>query len=221
MSGAARSGEQWSFDDGGSTGNESHNAGNAPDGDNGDTGGSDPGSVIEPGKLTSGSSDNTGQRSRKRRSDAGQSRGPRAQKADATDLGSIAEIISEVHSMLALMLQTPELALDESKGEHEKLARALNRVAAHYNIPILDPKTRDWIMLAKTAGVIYGSRVMAVYLRMQAEKIDKPKAAVTTPKETPRGSAVAPDAAVSGVITIRPNPVPGFEHVRMPQMKPW
>jgi hypothetical protein len=98
--------------------------------------------------------------------------------------------------MLAFATGIPEFALDESKGEHEKLARAAERVARHYNIPALDPVTRDWIMLAKTAGIIYGSRTLAYLNRTSAQRAAPAARAVPQPRqpETPAAPVAPPKA---------------------------
>lgn len=100
--------------------------------------------------------------------------------------------------MLAFLTGIQEFALDENKQEHEKLARAVSRVASHYNVPALDPVTRDWIMLGKTCAIIYGSRFIAY-------RSKKPAAAVQ--RAAPSATAKSTAPAQSGVS------IPGFEHL--------
>jgi len=96
--------------------------------------------------------------------------------------------------MLAFATGISEFALNEEKGEHEKLARAAERVARHYNIPVPDPVTRDWIMLAKTAGIIYGGRALAYYNRTQSAPRAVPQRTVT-PAQNPVRQAPNPPPA--------------------------
>lgn len=94
------------------------------------------------------------------------------------------------------MTGVPEFALDEQKEEHTKLARAVARVAAHYDIPALDPVTHDWIMLFKCLLLIYGTRLLAYQMRTRAESArnitPKPGLAQPAPPPPPAPAPQAP-----------------------------
>ena len=68
--------------------------------------------------------------------------------------------------MGSAILQVPELALDET--EAKKLALAIEGVNEQYKIA-LDPKKAAWIDLVQVAGVIYGPRAVAFYIRKKAQ----------------------------------------------------
>jgi hypothetical protein len=68
--------------------------------------------------------------------------------------------------MLASSLSTPELELTED--EAHKVAVASANVAEHYSVS-LDPKTAAWIQLGMVCGSVYGSRIVAIYVRRQME----------------------------------------------------
>jgi hypothetical protein len=125
--------------------------------------------------------------------------------------------------MLAYLTSIPEFALDEEKQEHEKIARAIARVARHYDIPVLEAKTRDWLMLCKTLGIIYGSRIIAYNLRTRgdAAKTVKPAATISTRSQpaTPQSERVQQTTSPPPTKAPKQEPqfaevvVPGFEHL--------
>lgn len=168
--------------------------------------------IVRPERLGNDDGNSGEPVGRKRRADAGRKRGPRS-KTDAADLGSLAEIISETHSMLAYMTGIQEMALDETKEEHVKLARAVNRVAAHYDLPAIDPKTRDWLLLAKTAGIIYGSRFMAYQARRGSAKSAAPAKPASAQTEVLKQAPPQQNAKTSGVY--REVTIPGFGSQRI------
>jgi hypothetical protein len=197
------------------------------------------GTVIEPGAIAGGSDNGDQSRQRKHRSDRGAKRGPRGEKADKIDLGDFAQILSEVHSGVALMTNIPELALDETSEEHIKLARAMQRVIRHYDLPSVDAKTLDHFLLAKTLCVIYGTRLIAYNMRRRAERaraVNPPPALGA--KQSPTATQASPpppmpvNPASPTVPTkapfapppthIRSAPIPGFEHITVdvPVSKP-
>jgi hypothetical protein len=133
--------------------------------------------------------------------------------------------LSEIHSGIALMVNVPELALDEAQEEHIKLARAIERVKRHYDLPSISPVALDWFLLLKAAFMIYGSRLIAYNLRRRAEaaKVVSPPAVVkpaqpapTAPPPKAPTPAPPPDAPVGmrpPPTHIRSAPIPGFENV--------
>lgn len=187
--------------------------------------GGDSGSTIDPASF-GGSNNDSEPRSRKQRSDRGRPRGPRSEKADKIDLGDFAQILSEIHSGIAMMVNVPELSLDENSQEHIKLARAIERVKRHYDLPNISPVAVDWFMLAKTAGLIYGSRIIAYNLRRRAENarpINQPAQVQTSTPARPDAPPRAPNAPPTQAAqparftpppgAVRAAPIPGFENI--------
>lgn len=134
-----------------------------------------------------------------------------------------------MHSGIAFLTGIPEIALDEKSDEHTKLARAVERVARHYDIPALDPITHDWLMLFKTLALIYGSRVLAYNMRVAGDRatpvkpapsaVNQPSGAAPAPpkpqapapqQSTPNGARVP--VTIQGD-TIRAAPIPGLPDV--------
>lgn len=189
-------------------------------------------SVIDPASIAGNSGDSE-PRKRKQRSDRGQPRGSRSEKETKIDLGDFAQILSEIHSGIALFAGIPEIALDESADEHVKLARAIERVKRHYDLPSVSPIALDWFMLLKTFGLVYGSRIIAYNMRMRAENARpiNPTPSVTahapnSPQQarptapppqqpTPRPPANAPIGIVPAPGVIRAAAIPGFENVTL------
>lgn len=194
----------------GDGGNPRQADGDAKPADSGDTG-----FVVEPGSIVAetdaGSDSST---DRKRRSDAGRKRGPRAKAPDQVDLGSVAETISEIHSFLAFLTGVREFALDEAKEEHIKIARGLERVARHYDIPAIREPYLSWFLLFKTLGFVYGAHYHAYSERMRSEHARDvtPRAAVPAAPNAPQAKS-APQARTAKVV------VPGFEHVGAVEIK--
>lgn len=181
-------------------------------------------SVVDPGSVGGNSDSKPG---RKPRSDRGKPRGSRADKAeDKINLGDFAQIISEIHSGIALLANIPELALDESKDEHIKLARAIERVKRHYDLPSVSPIALDWFLLLKAVFMIYGARLIAYNLRTRAENarpINNPPAVMRQAPINPTAPPPAqptPKPPPNAPINIQPAPgviraatIPGFEGV--------
>jgi hypothetical protein len=174
------------------------------------------GAIVEPSTVAGGTGDSDPVR--KRRADAGRKRGPRGEKTDKIDLGEFAEILSEVHSFLAFISSVPEFALDETVDEHNKMARAFSRVARHYDIPVLDPIVRDWIMLFKTLALIYGAHFMAYNERQRGNRAKNVTPLAPAGRSAPLGTAPGAEgraqngAAEQGPI-VKKVVVPGFEHI--------
>lgn len=72
--------------------------------------------------------------------------------------------------MLAGITRTDELAL--SSDEAESLAGALATVNQFYQVEVAE-KTLAWINLAQVAGMIYGTRLVAIRQRRRAERADR------------------------------------------------
>jgi hypothetical protein len=71
-----------------------------------------------------------------------------------------------VHLVAANYLKTPELELTEL--EAKKISDALERVDQRVKL-VTNPKTKALYDLGKVLTQVYGSRVMAIYLRKKAE----------------------------------------------------
>ena len=68
--------------------------------------------------------------------------------------------------MLAMLLNTPELAIEEA--EAKRMETALKRVTKQYELPI-SQKHIDLIYFATTIGEVYGTRAVAIMARKRAE----------------------------------------------------
>lgn len=78
----------------------------------------------------------------------------------------IAENLYSAHAFLAGLSGKDILKLE--KEEADELGKSVQNVARHYDIPGVDQKTVDWIRLARTLGMIYGTRIFA--MRAMREK---------------------------------------------------
>ena len=97
------------------------------------------------------------------------SRNKRREKEETPNL--TAELLLEVHVMLAALTDTEELLLNPE--EAERLAKSIARVEALYKPEWLSEETRAWTGLLLSCGAIYGPRVMAVYKKTRdARPID-------------------------------------------------
>lgn len=115
--------------------------------------------VIDPATISA--EPDTGEPpSRKRGRPRGSKGGGNASKASQKETASdLTAILMSLHFMGATILKVPELELDEE--EAEKLGKAVARVQAQYEVPVLSEEQRAWINLLLVAGTIYGPRVMA------------------------------------------------------------
>lgn len=85
------------------------------------------------------------------------------------DLSGVEKLLLSIHSGIATLSHIPEFEIAES--EAKSMAEAFSRVARHY--PVLDrisEKTIDHVNLFTVMAGTYGSRVMAVKLRLQNER---------------------------------------------------
>ena len=88
--------------------------------------------------------------------------------------GFIAENLYSAHAFLAGLSGKDILKLEQS--EADQLGQSIQNVARHYDIPGVDQKTVDWIRLARTLGMIYGTRLFAARMSAPAKpKGDGPK----------------------------------------------
>ena len=157
----------------------------------------DPGSgfiYINPGRTRGGNAGDSGA-GNDRSSDTGRKRGRPAgsgqTRTAAVNRLKIAGIIQKGHSALAKFLDAPELELDEE--ESKQLETACKLMLPHTNIT-LTPRQIDLLIAGEILAEVYGTRLLALYIRRKAPK----KAAPVRPG--PAGAIfhfpnVGPDAA--------------------------
>lgn len=81
------------------------------------------------------------------------------------DLSGLDGLLIGFHSLLAT--QVPELALD--KAEAVSLRETAEKVARHYNIKTTQ-KTIDWAAFIGAVGWVYGTRIIAINMRLKTQK---------------------------------------------------
>lgn len=96
------------------------------------------------------------------------------------------DILIATHEGIAILASTPEISL--SLDEADKLAKAGLNVSRHYMTVGVDPVMRDWVMLAYTAAMVYGPRVMAARMNAAERRAKAPEA----PKPQPQQPAPRP-----------------------------
>ena len=82
--------------------------------------------------------------------------------------------------MLAMQLQTPEIAIEESEGE--QFMKAAQRVMRHYSVTATQ-KSLDAVALFGVALGMYGPRIAAIRFRKAQERAEA---------KTPRRPTVVP-----------------------------
>lgn len=155
--------------------------------------------VVDPAAVAAVGSEpvGDGHRTRKRRSDAGQSRGGRksagttkASQKVALDLGAITGMFVGLHALLAERTDTPEIAITEDEGK--QFMAAVQNVMRHYSVETTQ-KSLDWIALMGTASGMYVPRIAAAGVRRKMAKRGRP--ARPAPQQPAEGN----------VATIRPD----------------
>ncbi len=158
--------------------------------------------IIDPASVGSGGSDNgsstdtTGEPVKRRGPKLGSTRST-SKKGAALDINGVEAILFSAHTILAAISKTPEMALDQS--EAKELAKGIANVSRHYDVSTTQ-KTMDIANLVMVAGMIYGSRIMAIRNR---KKTERPARAANAP------SPVAPQPehgiTIPGVGTMMEN----------------
>jgi hypothetical protein len=171
-----------------------------PDGDRGGDG------VVDPADVGTGSDrtaeTDSGSAARKRRGRPRGSRNGRKAASNDLDVASLAEWVSEIHSMIAWATGTPELALDEASEEHVKLTRAATRVLRHYDIPAMSAEALDWASLVKVCAALYVPRIGAIAMRRKLEAAPKkPPPAASSSAPSPAAPQQRPPSQSVGVPT--------------------
>lgn len=114
-------------------------------------------------------------------------------------------ILLNVHTMLAGITKTDELALDPAEAHN--LAEATAKVGRHYNMA-MSAQAIDWTNLFMTIGAVYGPRVMAIRIRRMAARPAAQPRAAATPRPAPESAAPS-----NGTRTTF---IPGVGHVEVP-----
>jgi hypothetical protein len=129
-------------------------------------------------------------RTRKRRADAGKSRGGTKAKGAPLDLNGLEGLLLAVHISLSAI--TGEEALQLQPEEAHAVAEAASNVSRHYDIRA-SQKVLDWGALGFVLAGIYGPRAAFIYQKSRAPKPPPPQ----RPAERPASNGkTAPDAFV-------------------------
>jgi hypothetical protein len=127
---------------------------------------------------------------RKRRADAGKSRGGTKAKGAPLDLNGLEGLLLAVHISLSAI--TGEEALQLQPEEAHAVAEAASNVSRHYDIRA-SQKVLDWGALGFVLAGIYGPRAAFIYQKSRAPKPPPPQ----RPAERPASNGkTAPDAFV-------------------------
>jgi hypothetical protein len=109
-----------------------------------------------------------------------------------------------MHVQLAAATNTPELAIQFEEGD-EFLKRA-QAVMSHYSVETTQ-KTIDWLAFVGVAGMMYGTRYIAINNRNRQERLQRRGSGVVV--DHPNRRRVAPVAAVAEPPVIEPATEPG------------
>jgi hypothetical protein len=127
----------------------------------------DPAAIGDSGGSDNGDAGNSSGEPRKRRGRKPGTGAARSGKAPPLDINGVQALLFSAHNILAAITKTPEFSLSET--ESEELAKGIANVSRHYDVAA-SAKTVDIMNLAMVAGMIYGSRIMAMRNRKSAEK---------------------------------------------------
>ena len=93
---------------------------------------------------------------------------PPAAPAAPETIKQLCDLLYVGHMMAAAQFGIPEVQL--GKDEARELGTATANVARHYQWGAMAEKTKDWLLLAGSLGMIYGPRVKAIKARVVARK---------------------------------------------------
>jgi len=127
----------------------------------------DPASIGDGGGSDNGDAGNSAGEPRKRRGRKPGTGPARSGKTPPLDINGVQALLFSAHNILAAITKTPEFVLSEN--ESEELAKGIANVSRHYDVAA-SAKTVDIMNLAMVAGMIYGSRIMAMRNRKATEK---------------------------------------------------
>lgn len=120
-----------------------------------------------------------------------------------------AKSLLSAHAFIAGTTGAEIWRLDAEKGEHTEIARAVTNVLRHYDVPGVSEKSADWIMLAQTLGMAYGTRIFAA--RMMAKS--SPPRAANAPQVVVNNDRAPQNAAPKVIAEPDPGPSPGVDYV--------
>jgi len=100
-------------------------------------------------------------------------------------------MIQSTHAMLAFIIKTPELAIDDN--EATLLAKSAANVAQHYDVVAMSEKSMAWIGFAQTLALVYGPRVVAVRMRTAETRAAKREGQARQQAATPTGPKATDD----------------------------
>jgi hypothetical protein len=83
------------------------------------------------------------------------------------NINGVEKILFSIHTILAAVADTEELAIDEK--EAKELAAAIAGVTNEYLI-VMSPKTAAWVELGRVCGVIYGPRAVNVWFEAKNKR---------------------------------------------------
>lgn len=102
---------------------------------------------------------------------------PNKTKADSgvsekpLNINGVEKILYSIHTILAAVVDTAEIAIDEK--EAKELAAAIAGVTNEYII-VMSPKTAAWMELGRVCGIIYGPRAVNVWLEVRNRQHNQP-----------------------------------------------
>jgi hypothetical protein len=114
--------------------------------------------------------------------------GVKAETDKPLNINGVEKILFSIHTVLAAIADTSEIAIDEK--EAKELAAAIAGVTNEYII-VMSPKTAAWMELGRVCGVIYGPRAVNLWLEARAKQKApiplRPRPQADTPPEPQRG----------------------------------
>ncbi len=147
----------------------------------------DPATIGSVGSDNGSSGDNSGDAPKRRGRQPGSTN---SKKSPSLDINGVEAILFSAHALLAGISKTPELVLD--KDESKMLAKGISDVSRHYDVSTTQ-KTMDIANLVMVAGMIYGSRMIAIRARKSEERKNRPERSAAP-------IAAAPTADVNNVV---------------------
>lgn len=114
----------------------------------------------------------------------------------ANGVNGLEKLLLSIHTIAAIKLETPELAIDNS--EAAMLANAINAVQEHYGFDV-PPEIAIWVNLATALGTVYGPRVISITARRKKNKPNKKSEVKEAPSSVVNPS---PDPAMPPTFSI-------------------
>lgn len=122
--------------------------------------------TVEPASvIVEADAPETGKRGRGRPRGSGNS----ARKSTTKEVqGDLTAILYSTHFMLAKLIKSDAIILDDE--ESEELAKALARVQKEFGVEVMSPKMAAIVNLCMVGGGIYGPRIVTVLNEKKKEK---------------------------------------------------